>query len=72
MVLKKEYLDQIKKDPKLFSEVAICLNKKPSYMLQLLNYNDPMLTQASVLEILKQAFKVKQYSDLVTQLQEVA
>lgn len=70
MILKKEYLDEIKRNPGLFGDVMQCLGKKPSYGLQLLKGNNVKLTQASVLQILKDYFGVAQYSDLLEEAPE--
>lgn len=70
--LKKEYLDAIKKSPEIFKKVfgsePGSLDTTVSYGLQLLTNNDPKLTQAAVLKILKEQFKVKHESELITEL----
>lgn len=72
LILKKEYVDKIRKDPVLFGKVFDHLDTTVSYGLQLLNNNDPKLTQASVLRILRSHWGVAQDSDLLTEVQEPA
>lgn len=72
LILKKEVVDKIKKDPELFGKVMKCLDKTPSYGLQMLNNNDLKLTQASVLRILRQHLEVELDSALLTEEETVA
>ncbi|MDB5200528.1 MAG: hypothetical protein JWO92_2491 [Chitinophagaceae bacterium] len=73
LILKKEVLDKLKKDPELFGKVASELGTTVSYGLQLLNNNDPKLTQANVLRIILEHVKDDQdntfleYEDLLTE-----
>ena len=69
LVLKKEYRDKIRKDPELFGKIfgtePGALDTTVSYGLQLLNNNDPKLTQASILRILKSHWGLNSESELL-------
>jgi len=58
LVLKKEYLDKIRRDPKLFGKIFCndpgALDMAVGYGLQLLKFKDPRLTQAGVLQIISE------------------
>lgn len=68
LILKKEYRDKIKKDPALFSAIAICLDTTVSYLIQLINTNNAKLTQASVLRIIADKEGIKDHSELLTDI----
>lgn len=74
LILKKEYVDKIRKNPELFGKIfgdqPGGLDTTVSYGLQLLNNNDPKLTQAAVLRILRNHWGVVQDSDLLEEVQE--
>lgn len=70
LILKKEVLDKIKKEPKLFGDIADLLGTTVGYGLQLLNTSDPRLTQASVLRLIKSYWPDLQDSDLLIEMQE--
>ena len=70
LILKQEILDKIKTDPVLFGKVMEELDTTPSYGLQLLKNESLKLTQAGVLQIIKDYLKVPQDSDLLEELQE--
>lgn len=72
LILRKEILDEIKKDASLFGKVMDCLGKKPSYGLQLLKNNDQKLTQASVLRILREHLGVTEDNQLLEEIKETA
>lgn len=65
LILKKEILDKIKKNPELFGKVMLCLDTTVTYGLQLIYNNDPKLTQASVLRILREYLHIKKDSELL-------
>ncbi len=65
LILKKEILEKIKKDPVLFGKVAECLDTTVRYGLILVHNNDVKLTQANVLRILKNYLGVTKDSDLL-------
>ena len=71
LVLKQEILEKVKTDPVLFGEVMEELDTTPSYGLQLLKNNSIKLTQAGVLQIIKDYLKVPQDMDLLEEMQEV-
>lgn len=68
IVLKKEILDKIKKQPKLFGDVMEAIDATPSYGIQLLKNNDPKFTQANVLRILREHLGDLKDSDLLEEL----
>ena len=47
-----------------------CLGKRPAYGIQLLNNNDPKLTQAAVLRILCEHLKIENQEDLLEVITE--
>ncbi len=63
--LKKDIIKEVKKDPILFGRIMECLGKRPAYGIQLLNNNDPMLTQAAVLRILCEHLNIGDQGDLL-------
>jgi len=69
LILKKDIVDKIKKNPDLFGKVFDCLDTTVSYGLQLLQNNDPKLTQATVLRIIRENLGVKDDSDLLEELE---
>lgn len=69
LILKDDIVRQIKRDPVLFGKVAEHLDAKPSYFLQMLKSNSVKLTQAGVLQLLREYLKIKKDSDLLTELQ---
>lgn len=74
LILKKEYVDKIRKDPELFGRIfgdqPGGLDTSVSYGLQLLNNNDAKLTQASVLRILREHLGVEQDNQLLEESKE--
>jgi hypothetical protein len=53
LVLREDILEKCKTLPTLFGDVAATLDTTPSYALALMKKNDPKLTQASVLRVIK-------------------
>ena len=70
MALKKDIIKAVKKDPILFGRIMECLGKRPAYGIQLLNNNDPKLTQAAVLRILCEHLKIENQEDLLEVITE--
>lgn len=68
--LRPEIIEKIKTDPVLFGKVMEQIETTPTYGLQLLYNNNVKLTQAGVLQILKDYLKVSKDSDLLEKLQE--
>ena len=59
LVLRSEILDKVRKDPALFGEIGQCFpNIGVRGLLKMTYGNDPKLTQASVLQVLKKRLKV--------------
>jgi hypothetical protein len=69
IVLNDEILDKIKNDAFLFGGVAARLKVSPSTLPDILRRNDPKLTQASVLKLLRDHLGL-QDNELLTILQE--
>jgi len=69
LILKKDIIDKIRKSPELFAKIfgdePGGLDTTVSYGLQLLNNNDPKLTQASSLRTLKEYLKITNDSELL-------
>jgi hypothetical protein len=65
-VLQQWVVERIKKNSSLFGEVADYLGNTPRYFLNVLRDNPPHLTQAGVLEILKEELDVLEDSELLT------
>lgn len=70
LILKQEMVDAITGDGLLYGKVAYILDLKPGSLKKILSDNDPKLTQASVLRILKEHLGVSQDSELLTEMQE--
>jgi hypothetical protein len=65
--LRKEVLDEIKSDPILHGKVAQSLGFSPMSMAKLIYTNDPRLTQASAMAVLRKHLK-KQDKELLCEL----
>lgn len=70
--LKEEILKQIKGDGMLYGKVATVLGLKPSSLRKILAENDPKLTQASVLRILREHLGIVEDSELLEPFKEPA
>ena len=73
LVLKQEVLDRIKNDPELYGAVAKAIGPdgvSPLSLPKLLYANDPKLTQATVLRILRERLGVEQDNELLVVVQE--
>jgi len=74
LILKKEYVDKIRKTPELFGKIfgdePGGLDTTVSYGLQLLNNNDPKLTQAGVLRILRLCLGIDNDNQLLEEIQD--
>lgn len=68
--LKKEILEEIRKDPLLSGKVAFILGITTGSLPRLLGNNHAKLTQASVLKILRDHLGISEYSDLLESVQE--
>lgn len=53
LVLQENILEKIKATPFLLAKIATVLKISTAYLLRLIRENDPRLTQASVLELIK-------------------
>lgn len=60
LILKKEVLDRIKKDPILYGQVASLTGHTILSMRKVLDENKPKLTQFSVLKHLSEYLKIDQ------------
>lgn len=69
IVLNEEILDKIKSDPTLKEKVATALGISVNSMPRLLYGNDPKLTQAAPLKVLKEYLKIKNDKQLFAQRQ---
>lgn len=72
IVLKSEILDKIKADPALNKKIADSLEISEKSMPRLLYGNDPKLTQACVLRILKSHLKINKENQLLAEIQMVS
>lgn len=72
IVLKQEYVDKIRTDENLSKKVADSLDISEKSLPRLLYGNDPRLTQACVLRILKSEFKIRKDNELLAELQMIA
>ena len=72
IVLRSEIVDKIKADPILTKEIADSLDISERSMPRLLYGNDPKLTQAGVLRILKSQFKINKDNQLLAEIQMVS
>lgn len=72
IVLKREIVDKIKSDSGLSKEIAESLGISERSMPRLLYGNDPKLTQACVLRILKSKLKINKDNQLLAELQMVS
>jgi len=70
LVLKPEIIDSIKKDSILFGSVAKVLGVSAFSLPRILLANDPRLTQASVLKLLRMQLSITKDIDLLCELQE--
>lgn len=70
LILRKEILEKLKKNPELFGKVMLCLDTTVTYGIQLIYNNDPKLTQASVLRILREYLHIKNDSELLEEQSE--
>lgn len=69
LILKPEIVDSIRKDPIMVGHVAAALDVSFFTMQQILNRNDPKLTQASVLKYLRAKLNMKDADLLTTEMQ---
>lgn len=67
--LKKEYLEKIKRDPRLYGEVAHALGVVTGSMLYLLRTNNVRFTQKNVLIVLSEYFDIPE-EELVEEIKE--
>ncbi len=72
LVLKQEYVEAIRNDGILFGKVAYILDVKPVSLPYILNINSTKLTQASVLQVLRNHLGIYKDSDLLTEMPAVA
>lgn len=72
IVLKQEYVDKIRTDENLSKKVADSLGISKNSLPRLLYGNDPRLTQACVLRILKSHLKINKDNQLLAELQMVS
>lgn len=69
IVLNTDTLDKIRKDEVLSDKIAVALGISPHSMYRLIYANDPKLTQANVLKILRETLGVKQDKHLLAEIQ---
>lgn len=67
MILKPEIVDKIKKDQRLYGELAYLLDVSISSMPRILAANKPELTEAAVLKVLKDHTGITQDSELLVE-----
>lgn len=72
IVLKSEIVDKIKSDAALNKKIADSLGISERSMPRLLYGNDPKLTQACVLRILKSHLKINKDNQLLAEIQMVS
>jgi hypothetical protein len=72
IVLKSEIVDKIKSDAILNKKIAESLGISERSMARLLYGNDPKLTQACVLRILKSHLKINKDNQLLAEIQMVS
>ena len=72
IVLKSEIVDKIKSDAALNKKIADSLGISERSMPRLLYGNDPKLTQACVLRILKSYLKINKDNQLLAEIQMVS
>lgn len=68
--LNETALKYIKDNGVVFGEIAKTLKISPVSLPRLLYANDPKLTQADILRILRERMGIAQDSDLLTEMQE--
>lgn len=71
LLLKSEIIGTIKTDPVLFGAIAEVLGKSVFTLITILRNNDPVLTQASVLRIIKKRLNVFKDSALLCDSKEL-
>jgi hypothetical protein len=71
LVLKLEIIETIKKEPVLFGAVADMLGKSVFTLITLLRNNDPVLTQASVLRVLRNHLNIKKDIELLEEIEVI-
>lgn len=69
IVLKEEILEKINNDKELKEKVAGALGISVHSLYRLLYANDPKLTQAAVLKVLREDLGVEQDKDLLAEIQ---
>lgn len=69
IVLKEEVLDRMKSDEELRKLVAGALNISVNSLPRLLYGNDPKLTQAAPLKVLREYLGLEQDKDLLEEIQ---
>jgi hypothetical protein len=72
IVLKSEIVDKIKSDASLNKKIAESLGISERSMPRLLYGNDPKLTQACVLRVLKSHLKINKDNQLLAEIQMVS
>jgi hypothetical protein len=72
IVLKSEIVDKIKSDANLNKKIADSLGISERSMPRLLYGNDPKLTQACVLRILKSHLKINKDNQLLAEIQMIS
>jgi hypothetical protein len=66
LILKQSAVEAIRKNPILYAQVASVLGLSCYSLPRILLINDPRLTQATILKLLKNHLKVAKDSDLLT------
>ena len=69
LVLRAEVIESIKKDPVLFGAVAEALGVSVFTVITFLRNNDPKLTQASVMKLLRKHLKESKDNALLCEMQ---
>jgi len=70
IVLKQDILNRIKSDPILYGKVASEVGVVPMTLPRLLYSNDPRLTQAGILEIIKSSMGISSTEDLLETVED--
>lgn len=70
IVLKEEIMEKIKSDPTLYGKVAEAAGVSPFSLPGLIYKNSPKLTQAKVLNTIREHLNLAQDTNLFTEMQE--
>lgn len=70
IVLKQTIVDKIKESGYLFGEIATNIGVAPASLPRLLYKNDPRLTQAGILKIIKDHLRLEDESELLEVVSE--